>query len=385
MLSRTDSAGTTQFVWDGMDLVMEFAPDGTQTRYYVVNGELLMFERTPSGGSSTTYQVLCDHVGNVRKVLDSSNSIVATFDYDSLGNLLPSSSDSVPNGGLMYRFSGCYGVRWEPATGLYYMRQRWYDPQLGRFLSVDLVASTNRYAYANNRPTGFVDPFGMAPCPCDDGNRDNMDYVHKHLRDFGRGLQLLGMIGTEKGLELAVAGEGITFTGGGMALTGVLAPEGGVVAGAGATTVVSGWVVAGGGLLITGAGSLVVWMGKSSTSGGGPNSGYNEGLKGVNQTPWNQSYARIRVPGGGGKYRIPDIWELLEQVMGDIKNALKVGCKRDVLQFKDFVKIFNRYKQTYPDLTFEIWVPSNATFTNEILEVLDQLGENVHLHLLKPK
>mgnify|MGYP000414201716 CR=1 FL=1 len=58
----------------------------------------------------------------------------------------------------------------EDATGMVYMGARLYDPQIGRFLSVDPVhfiesspASFNRYAYANNSPYGYVDPNGELP------------------------------------------------------------------------------------------------------------------------------------------------------------------------------------------------------------------------------
>jgi RHS repeat-associated protein len=53
------------------------------------------------------------------------------------------------------------------ATGLTYMQQRYYDPSLGRFLSIDPVASDinngwnfNRYNYAANNPYKFTDPDG---------------------------------------------------------------------------------------------------------------------------------------------------------------------------------------------------------------------------------
>jgi RHS repeat-associated protein len=56
----------------------------------------------------------------------------------------------------------------DPDTGLVYMQQRYYDPDVGRFLSADPVGSMlgdafnfNRYAYANNSPAMLVDPTGM--------------------------------------------------------------------------------------------------------------------------------------------------------------------------------------------------------------------------------
>ncbi|EAQ96127.1 RHS repeat domain-containing protein [Congregibacter litoralis] len=55
----------------------------------------------------------------------------------------------------------------EADTGLTYFGARWYDPSLGRFLSVDPVEfqegsvfSFNRYSYANNNPYLYVDPDG---------------------------------------------------------------------------------------------------------------------------------------------------------------------------------------------------------------------------------
>ena len=55
----------------------------------------------------------------------------------------------------------------ETSNGIQYFGARWYEPELGRFLSVDPVAfrednifTFNRYAYANNNPYKFTDPDG---------------------------------------------------------------------------------------------------------------------------------------------------------------------------------------------------------------------------------
>lgn len=55
----------------------------------------------------------------------------------------------------------------DPDTGLYYMRARYYDAELGRFISQDPVVglkdqpqSFNRYAYAFNNPVSNIDPTG---------------------------------------------------------------------------------------------------------------------------------------------------------------------------------------------------------------------------------
>ncbi|HEB29139.1 MAG TPA: hypothetical protein ENI05_15545 [Porticoccus sp.] len=55
----------------------------------------------------------------------------------------------------------------ETRLGLNYFGARWYDPELGRFISQDPVGfkasniqSFNRYAYANNNPYRYIDPDG---------------------------------------------------------------------------------------------------------------------------------------------------------------------------------------------------------------------------------
>ncbi len=67
---------------------------------------------------------------------------------------------------------GYTGHLMDAATGLVYMQQRYYDPGIGRFLSVDPVTADgntggnfNRYWYANNNPYRFTDPDGRAACP----------------------------------------------------------------------------------------------------------------------------------------------------------------------------------------------------------------------------
>jgi uncharacterized protein RhaS with RHS repeats len=50
---------------------------------------------------------------------------------------------------------------------LYYYRSRFYDPQMGRFISEDALAfggGINFYAYVLDSPVNFADPFGTQPC-----------------------------------------------------------------------------------------------------------------------------------------------------------------------------------------------------------------------------
>jgi RHS repeat-associated protein len=57
------------------------------------------------------------------------------------------------------------GHEWRAESDLYYMRNRWYDPSLGRFLSVDPVrtSTVNNYQFAGNSPILKGDPLGLLP------------------------------------------------------------------------------------------------------------------------------------------------------------------------------------------------------------------------------
>jgi len=105
---------------------------------------------------------------------------VTYFHTDRLGTPILATDES---GGVIWskRYSA-YGLQSPPAidteqsftgherdaeTGLTYMQGRFYDPSIGRFLSMDPApvraeepATFNRYAYANNNPLSYIDPDG---------------------------------------------------------------------------------------------------------------------------------------------------------------------------------------------------------------------------------
>jgi RHS repeat-associated protein len=56
------------------------------------------------------------------------------------------------------------GLSYDPDVGLTYMRSRWYDPNIGRFVREDplgLAGGINPYTFAENDPTNGSDPSGM--------------------------------------------------------------------------------------------------------------------------------------------------------------------------------------------------------------------------------
>ena len=114
----------------------------------------------PSGNlnATTTTYVHTDALHSPIAETNASGVVTKRFRYEPWG---------APTNGSYEQGPGYTGHVTDAATGLSYMQQRYYDPQIGRFLSVDPVTAydkpltnSNRYAYANNNPYSFTDPDG---------------------------------------------------------------------------------------------------------------------------------------------------------------------------------------------------------------------------------
>ena len=69
----------------------------------------------------------------------------------------------------MFLYNGELGVATD-SNGLYYMRARYYNPEIKRFINQDVMTGSitdtptlNRYAYVNGNPISLNDPFGLSP------------------------------------------------------------------------------------------------------------------------------------------------------------------------------------------------------------------------------
>lgn len=119
---------------------------------------LLLMMLLPFGAVADQLRFMhTDLQGNVVAVTDESGAIVERYSYEPYG--LP--SDPALDG------PGYTGHVHDADTGLIYMQQRYYDPEIGRFLSVDpdpvdpaTAWNFNRYNYAANNPYKFVDRDG---------------------------------------------------------------------------------------------------------------------------------------------------------------------------------------------------------------------------------
>ena len=105
-----------------------------------------------------------NHLGNTIKLTDETGSITDSYVYGTYGELL-----SGDNSTTKFLYNGSYGVMTED-NGLYYMRARYYNPDIKRFINQDVIKGTiadsqslNRYSYVQGNPVSYIDPFGLSP------------------------------------------------------------------------------------------------------------------------------------------------------------------------------------------------------------------------------
>ncbi|MCW5871379.1 MAG: RHS repeat protein [Candidatus Eremiobacteraeota bacterium] len=199
VLSRDKGGVVTEYQWDSMnrlrqvkvdgDVVMRSLYDaegirrlskddnGDQSRFFSSGGMSLADQR-PGGPVSFMqgHQLLgleqggdfhfyiTDGLGSVRLVVDETATVEGAFDHDVWGN--PDNGVTPPGAELRaHSFIGGLGQRNDTASlGLYYARQRYYDPSLGRWLSADPIGFSgglNLFTYVENNPTNLVDPSGL--------------------------------------------------------------------------------------------------------------------------------------------------------------------------------------------------------------------------------
>lgn len=159
--------GTEVFVWDRdhVSVKLDATGQATTTNLYGPGTDMLF---TSEDALSEVLWALTDNQNTVRDIADydaptDSSSVVATREYDILGNLLTVSGTDVTASDKID--AGYTGREWDADADLYYYRARWYDADVSRFISEDPLGfeagDVNVQRYVGNNLPNAADPAGL--------------------------------------------------------------------------------------------------------------------------------------------------------------------------------------------------------------------------------
>lgn len=183
---------------DGASTTMQYLPDGlryqksqgsTTTRYGYDHWNRVTSDQKESGAASQyirgdrvlvkkdltnqkDYYYLYNGHGDVVQMVGTDGSLVNSYQYDEWGNVIQQ-KETVSN---EFKYAG---ELYDAETGLYYLKARYYDPKIGRFLNedsyegqIDNPLSMNVYTYVHNNPLVYTDPSGHSvdPEPSEESN-----------------------------------------------------------------------------------------------------------------------------------------------------------------------------------------------------------------------
>ncbi|MCU6752019.1 RHS repeat domain-containing protein [Bovifimicola ammoniilytica] len=105
-----------------------------------------------------------NNIGSTTKLTDNNGNVIQSYEYGAYGEVLSGDTKITP-----FLYNGQLGVMTDE-NGLYYMRARYYNVNIKRFINQDVVhgsinvsQSLNRYSYVQGNPIKLTDPFGLSP------------------------------------------------------------------------------------------------------------------------------------------------------------------------------------------------------------------------------
>ncbi|HOV98335.1 MAG TPA: RHS repeat-associated core domain-containing protein [Bacteroidota bacterium] len=202
------------YIIDGQNRRIGKKLNGQIVKKWIYSGQLTPVAELDSAGNITarfagsymikdgaTYQLITDHLGSVRLVINiATGTVMQRLDYDEYGNV---TYDTNPD---FQPFGFCGGL-YDAQTKLVRFGYRDYDAETGRWTSKDPIGFgggvSNVYVYCLNDPINFVDPSGLRLC------RINLPGMGNTYLDEAFGALIRNWINAN-----AAAGINVSFTSG---------------------------------------------------------------------------------------------------------------------------------------------------------------------------
>ena len=191
-IKSNDNGTITKYIYDGNQIITETDNSNNVICEYVYGNGVDECLFMIHGGNFYYYHY--DGLGSVCAITNTSEDIVEKYTYDIYGKPTLYNSEgqeiSFSQIGNRYYFTG---RELDKSSGLYYYRARYYNCQLGRFMSPDPLGSVdgpNLYTYCDNDPVNLTDPLGLM------WGKERNDWVKDKLKkDRIRRQTMIGLVG----------------------------------------------------------------------------------------------------------------------------------------------------------------------------------------------
>ena len=154
-LESTHNGQTTRYTLDVnrglVSVLSENDASNSEEAWYVYG--LGLISRITDNGDVNTYHY--NQVGSTVALTNDAGGVTDAYSYDAFGKTL----NQLGSNDQPYQYVGQYGVT-EEGNGLLFMRARYYNECLERFVSTDPIWDTNLFYYSRNNPVGVIDPGG---------------------------------------------------------------------------------------------------------------------------------------------------------------------------------------------------------------------------------
>ena len=350
---KNSNGVVTNYYYNGSLLIGMTVGSGSSAKilrfsYDASGNAVAVYYSTDNGSTFNTYYYLRNAQNDIVKLIDNSGSTVVEYCYDSWGKLLSTSGSLAStlgkNNPFRYR-----GYVYDEETGFYYLQSRYYNPEVGRFISSDVLLSTgqgvlghNAYAYCLNNPVNREDSNGNWSMP-------------NWLKVTIGAVALVGAVA----LTVATGGGAAAVAVGVAKVVGSVAVSTAVSAGVGYLENGKQGAIDGAcngfmfGSLSACGGAALKYANVHAATTGSPNSMGKAGERMAGIDPSAKRAIRIN-----GRVRIPD--ELTQTTLKEVKNVKYISNTLQLRDFADYAKITGR--------TLELWVRPTTKIAKTVID-----------------
>lgn len=164
---KTVNGSTRRYIWNSTQLMADVGASDAFYFHYSSGGELIGFTYK-TADAETECILVKNQQGDVERVISADGTVLASYTYDAWGNVLTAEGILAQQNPIRYR-----GYYFDTETSLYYVSSRYYDSNIGRWISADApetltadfenLTQYNLFAYCFNNPVNTSDETGAWP------------------------------------------------------------------------------------------------------------------------------------------------------------------------------------------------------------------------------